>query len=445
MCCALSPVVPSLRAQTPAPQPTTTSDTSDETSEALRRVAEALARDTSLSPDLREALADLVGALEQERAAPHRALAADLQRLTLRADEQDRLLGSLAQVVESLNVYGDLRLRHETDTSRDNAPARNRERMRLRVGANVAVNEEFEVGLRLVTGDRRDPNSTHQTLGTVFDSNEVSIDRAYLDYHPLSQPQLWIRAGKFAHPFRSNPVYGELVWDADVQPEGVAMGYRAADTAGFQRLDFVAGEYIILEQNAGDEASAFVAQVSGQTSLAPAWDLTTALGYSRYSHLSPDGSAAVVGDNGGNALAANGDFASRFSLVNPLVTVTHTGLERPLTFSGEYVSNTRAKGPLGTGWAVGTAYGQTRDQDDWRVYYQYQDIEQDAVLTPFAQDDFLRMSHFRGHLAGWQYQVRRDVQLHLWGLVTTRKTGIPTAATERNHQWRLRADLNIKF
>ncbi|MFT7464607.1 MAG: hypothetical protein ACI9EF_002963, partial [Pseudohongiellaceae bacterium] len=211
-----------------------------------------------------------------------------------------------------------------------------------------------------------------------------------------------------------------------MQPEGVALGYGISDSSGGQSVDFVAGEYIINEQSAGDEASAFVAQVSGRTVLAEGWNLMAALGYTRFSRLSPDGSTAVTADNGGNALAPNGDFASRFSLLNPIASVTHTGFEQPLTFAGEYITNTWAAGPYNTGWALGAAYSVSKKPGDWRLYYQYQDIEQDAVLTPFAQDDFLRVSRFRGHLAGWQYQLQDDVQLDLWGMLTTRKTGIPT-------------------
>ena len=60
-------------------------------------------------------------------------------------DSQDLL----AELIRRL-----FRLRLESDTDRDDASDRDRTRLRGRLGATYAIDEEFDVGGRLVTGDR---------------------------------------------------------------------------------------------------------------------------------------------------------------------------------------------------------------------------------------------------------------------------------------------------
>ncbi|MFT7464606.1 MAG: hypothetical protein ACI9EF_002962 [Pseudohongiellaceae bacterium] len=135
---------------------------------ALSQVSAALARDTSLSDELRDALAALMTVLEREAREPSVDLADELRRLALDGPPAPQAPGALS-LPEGLRVSGDLRLRHETRFSQDDAGARNRDRVRLRLGAEYAINDELNVAARLVTGARGDPNSTHQTLGSVFD------------------------------------------------------------------------------------------------------------------------------------------------------------------------------------------------------------------------------------------------------------------------------------
>ncbi len=120
-----------------------------------------------------------------------------------------------------LRVSGDLRLRGEADRDRRSAPDRERARIRFRVAAEHKLGSTLTVGARLVTApDPADPNSTHQDLGTSFRNFRLAFDRAYLRWTPESSRPLEVFAGKFGHPFVAPPVFGEVVWDADIQPEG---------------------------------------------------------------------------------------------------------------------------------------------------------------------------------------------------------------------------------
>jgi hypothetical protein len=399
---------------------------------ARERLEKALEAEPGLSPEVKRALLEALDELEAGQPPPQ----------------------SLASsVLEKLQLYGDLRLRHETDFERAGRPSRNRERLRLRFGANYQVWRDLQAGARLSTGDPSDPRSPHQTLGETFDRFEVNLDRAFAAYRPEFIPGLSLSGGKFAHPFYQNPTYPELVWDADVQPTGAAGACEVtelfSEPSWLERLSVVAGEYLVEEQPLSGDAAAFVAQAAARVRVAEGLQSTAAAGYYLYGDLTPGGSADLFSENAGNATrdrngdGAADDFLSRFEIFNPILALTYDGWALPVTISGEYIHNYRAAGGKGQGYAVGAALGGAEKQGDFRVYYQWQAIEQDAVLSLFAQDDFLRATNYRGHLAGVMVQLLDAVGLHLWFLVTHAEDRAPPVGS--HHEWRLRADLNVKF
>ncbi len=427
--------------------------------DALDRLEKAIREDPGLSPATKAAFEAYLAA---QRAAADGATDTSLDKKQVEKIVEDYLaanppLGTEASaweaIFERISFYGDLRLRHESSFDLDSQPDRHRERFRLRLGANYQLLEELLVGARVTTGNADDPNSPHVTLGTVFDSYFISIDRAFVTYQPSWLEGAFVTAGKFSHPFRSNPVYGELVWDGDVQPEGIVAGYTTTDLGPLDRVDLRAGEYLLLEQGMTEEAVMSVFQVA--TRVSPIENLVAdgAVGFYYYSDVTPDGSAMLLADNQGNATVdrdgdGNADnFQSDFSILNPIVSLTWNGLAVPVTIAGEYLWNLDANGTEDQGWAAGVAVGSTKVQGDWRCYYQYQVVEQDATFAAFAQDDFLLATNHCSHLFGIQYQLFDQVGLRVWGLISSREgttPGIATADSDKG-QWRVRLDLNIRF
>lgn len=420
---------------------------------ALEKMNAVLQTEANLSPEFKEAFSELLAALREETTA----VSPQVQREELKNEvlaslaeqnaERDRILAAVGDVFEKLDVYGDLRLRHETDNNVDRRPTRNRERVRLRLGAIYHLSDELQIGTRLVTGNETDPKSTHESLGSGFQSFDVRLDRAYVTYQPRQISNLSITAGKFAHPFRRNPVYGELVWDADIQPEGIIATYTLVDERIklFDRLDFTIGEYLVLQQNELDEASVFVAQIAGDKALSQNVDLLLALSWYRYTDLTPDDDLSFRLKNAGNSIAGD-EFASDFSIFNPMVALTYKGFHRPLTVSGELMWNTGADSDDGQGWALGLSYGETRRPKDWRAYYQFQYIERDAVLSAVSQDDFTLATNFRGHMFGVQFKLSDSAALHLWALLAERLSSDGFFFDDGgDDQWRVRLDLNFRF
>ncbi|MFT4543334.1 MAG: hypothetical protein ACI841_003226 [Planctomycetota bacterium] len=349
--------------------------------------------------------------------------------------------------VEGLKFYGDLRLRQESSFELPMARDRSRQRTRVRFGVNYQIDDELTAGARVVTGNRDDPNSQHHTFGTANDGIELSLDRAFLTWRPDELEGSELTAGKFNLPFYRNEVYGELVWDADVQPEGILLRQRLHNVAGLDRVDMTVAGIVLSENSRASDSHALLTQCTLHENFGEDLSSTFAASYYHYADLQPDGSLLLLDDNSGNStldLDADGmadTFASDFGIANLILGIGYSGLGPPITFSGEFVHNRHAVMGQADGWAAGISLGSTKQSGDTKYYYQWQDIERDSVFSPFAQDDFVFTTGHRSHVFGVNRQLTADVGLHLWGLVSE-PADDPADDDER---WRLRLDLNVKF
>jgi hypothetical protein len=357
-----------------------------------------------------------------------------------------------ADVFNRLKFYGDFRLRLEESFKLDDKKDRDRQRLRLRFGVNYQVTDELLLGTRIVTGDKDDPKSTHVTFGRGFDDIEMNLDRAFLTYRPAWWENSYATAGKFNNPLYRNPVFGELVWDTDVQPEGAVTGHSIQDVAGFEELGLTLAAYRVLEQGDADDANMVVGELKARFPLGAQGNATLASSYTYYGETTPDGSSALLDNNAGNAVAdttgdgAPDEFVSDFGIWHTVLGTRYSGWKTPVTFAGEYIKNTRADIDADEGWALGLSLGSAAKKGDWRTYYQWQVIEQDAVFSAFAQDDFLFSTNHRSHLFGVNYQLTDKIGLHLWGLVSARDKTFNTPTTDSDsEQWRVRLDLNVKL
>jgi hypothetical protein len=96
---------------------------------------------------------------------------------------------------------------------------RQRPRIRARLGMMAQITDEITAGFRLATGNTTNPVSTNQTLGTTLANDTITLDRAYLEYQPTS----WLKVfgGRFENPW----FYTDLVWDPDLNFDGIAAQY----------------------------------------------------------------------------------------------------------------------------------------------------------------------------------------------------------------------------
>ncbi len=90
-------------------------------------------------------------------------------------------------------------------------------RLRARLGVDVAVDDNWNLGMRLASGSTNNPVSTNTTLGNDMANAALNLDRAFLNYQSANQVvEVW--AGRFANPWLST----DLVWDDDLNFGGIA-------------------------------------------------------------------------------------------------------------------------------------------------------------------------------------------------------------------------------
>lgn len=358
------------------------------------------------------------------------ALGATHMPLQAQSPEAPALVGlppGWKDTLDRLLFYGDFRFRGEGDWNRPNASDRWRARLRLRVGANYSVSDNLLVGLRLTTGPRNDARDSNATSGGEFSKLDLNLDRLFLTWNPIEGEAAFVNLGKFGHPFYRNPVFDEIVWYSDVQPEGVAFGNRFRDLGDLDSLRTQAAYYIFREESQGDiriaAAEALASEGFGNDTRA-------------------DFSLAWYGYE--NASASPSATTSRYQIVDAILGIWTEIDGHPWRFSAEGISNLASHGQEAHGWTIGAAWGSAQSPGDWRAYYQYQEIGDEAVFTPVAAGDFLIDHNFRGHVVNVDYVLTEEASLRLRGLsskLLDPALGPGTGETA----YRLRLDLNVKF
>ncbi|MBA3881709.1 MAG: putative porin [Chthoniobacterales bacterium] len=136
--------------------------------------------------------------------------------------------------ITELEIYGDARVRYEIRngnsgppstlvTNNDDAQQRNRARYRIRLGLRGTLVDDWFFGLRLETSTS--PRSTNVTFGDDSGpfgktSDGAFIGQAYVGYKGIRD--LTLTAGRMPNPF----ITSSMVWDGDINPEGLAQQYK---------------------------------------------------------------------------------------------------------------------------------------------------------------------------------------------------------------------------
>lgn len=142
--------------------------------------------------------------------------------------------------ITELEIYGDARVRYEYRAGRtpEGGPVaapgagiagrsdwleRSRERYRLRLGIRGTLADDWFFGLRLETS--QNPRSTNVSFGDdggpfAKNSDGVNVGQAYIGFKGFRD--ITLTAGRMANPL----VTTLMVWDADINPEGLAEQWK---------------------------------------------------------------------------------------------------------------------------------------------------------------------------------------------------------------------------
>jgi hypothetical protein len=342
-------------------------------------------------------------------------------------EKHEKTKKASASLLDRVKFSADIRDRFEYIDQRGK-DTRKRNRVRFRVGANMQVNEEFEIGFRLASGGD-DPTSTNQTLDGAFSTKGIQLDLAYFNWK--MSDLFTLTGGKMKNPLNGkNPV----LWDGDLNPEGFALKF---DNDSFEAK--LVG-FSVDERKAADDALLFGAQISKTFKLSDNAKLAAGLGYYDYQNL--QGSTPLFdGKAHGNTLDADGGLANDFNTAELFVEYKIKLGKHPLKVFANAYQNTQAD-DLDSAWTTGFKYGKVKAPGSWDFAYAYLDVEADAVYGLFNDSDFAGgNTDSKGHILKAGYGLRKNTAL---GLTYIASEMNQSAATQIDYD-RLQLDLKLKF
>jgi len=307
--------------------------------------------------------------------------------------------------VSSLRFNGDLRGRYEGFfSSNPSFVDRNRARYRLRFGSTAVIQDDFEVGFRLASGEPSgafggDPVSGNTTFSANGSKKFVYIDLAYAKWNPVHD-QTWsvtTTVGKMENPFTFPST---LVFDKDFTPEGLSQefGYAINDN---QKLKWVSGGYAINEIG-GSSHDPYLA--ASQLHLDSTWSkkIKSSAGIGVFAALAgnivPNKSSLatdqIPDQQRGNTRDALGNPVAHFNPIYADASVTYlvdsfplyTGAF-PITVSGDFLHNP-AYSKDNEGYTAGVTFGKSGKKKTWEVSYRYTALQSDAWFEEFTESDF---------------------------------------------------------
>lgn len=373
---------------------------------------------------------------------------------------------------------------------------RYRTRVRARIGIEGKMTNTLKAGLRISTGSITDPVSTNQTLGNDFNSPDIVMDRAYIQYDPRNShrfPHLTLRGGRMPNPWFSAT---NLVWDNDLAFDGVAGTYRVnvsgsglmAKVQSDRRLFFTLGGFSLDEvELSTDDKWLFGAQAGVDFRLDVNSSFRAGLSYYDYQNITGrrntldsrllDHTAPGFTQKGNSMFEISNDsgsFGRRFGLA-PDFSLLNLGFEYVLTrysptqfkLSGDYVRNVGydvngirsrlAGNPMfvdsslfisdpsdkqneGYQLKLSVGWPNTLLRGNWRASMAYRYLERDAVLDAFTDSDFhLGGTNAKGWMLEGSYGLTDNAYMTLRYLSADEISGPPLGIDV------LQLDLNAMF
>ena len=368
---------------------------------------------------------------------------------------------NLPKWAEKIDLYGDLRLRHDTQWRTEKKPGkdkdkyhRNRERYRLRLGMKAKTTETTEVGVRLASGSGYQ-NTTNQSFDGHARGKQIWIDKAYASWKPLDS--IKIIGGKHKNPLFTTP----LVWDPDVNPEGVSECFKFDITKRFGLFANL-GQYFIEELKIKDSNSdpTLLAFQLG-TAIKPADTMKLEFAVTYYEFMNMDKLKWKTGilDDTEEFAGYNDSYGQQMIFDNDRDLLNEWGcwelgaklkikdvLPVPFSVFGSFIVNADAdidelmrKGvnpgdsdpakleaygsdDRNTGWLIGLSLGKKKKKGDWYAKYFYQELEDYAFPAVFVDSDFHGGgTNNRGHYIQGRYCLTDNIQARATGFSTERE------------------------
>lgn len=314
---------------------------------------------------------------------------------------------------EKIKLTGDLRYRHEMIDEQDK-DSRTRHRLRARLTVEAKPNDDLKVILRLASGENEDPVSTNQTLGYSFTKKTTWLDQAYFSYMPGSLKGFQFSGGKMKNPFKT-PGSTDLLWDGDLNPEGISLGYESKTDIG---IFLAAGGFWVEERKADDDTMLYGIQAGLNFKLGDKTKLTIGGGYFTYDNIKDFHGIYDPAKGFGNTMAREIDddgnetgnllYVYDYELIETLVEFSTQMGSIPIAVYGDFVQNGDPDED-NTAMLFGLTVGKLKNPWSYEFSYNYREVEKDGVLGAFTDSDFIGGgTNGKGHKLGFGLQLAKN-------------------------------------
>lgn len=348
---------------------------------------------------------------------------------------------------------GDLRYRHEqtSDDTRDSSGLRStadryRDRIRARLNLEVAATETIQLGIGLATTEGGDPRSSNQTLSGVFSRKSIDLDLAYFDWQFATWGNLV--GGKMKQPFFKPGQ--SLFWDNDINPEGLAVGFKRGMYFGTV-YGYWVNEVSGPENAVTSDTMLYGGQLGlrlpiGDSTLALAahyYDLSAGQGRAPFYDIDPNGNTTITVPMGSSTVAV---LAHDYRVVNVGAEFNTVLASLPLQLWADVAQNQGAD-DLDTAWGVGVLLGKASDYRTWELGASYQLIEKDALFAQLIDSDIGGgNSDSEGFVLRAAYAPVKNWVLNATYFMNEHNTDVPNSVGQVGVDYdRLQLDFNLKF
>lgn len=374
-----------------------------------------------------------------------------LTNTAVTTQEEQKKFSALEGLVNRFRLSGDVRVRYE-NFYQQGVQDRHRERIRLRLGVQGKINDDFMGGIFMASGTlasgnptMTDPVSTNETFTSFFERKAVGFDRGWITYNPQAHKWLSLTGGKFAYTWTRTI----MSFDNDLNPEGFSqkVSFNLSNPV-FKNITFDGMQLMFNEVSGGIDSFAAGGAASTRIQLGP---VTLTPSYSILNWRNAD----VIAQAAGPATPLVGSAAARVINANPLTNASRncgavatphpecrlggsahrefvsrflysdfildTNIKTPwarwpIRLLGEFLRNLNAENedPLAVGkqdsayWAE-VSIGRQRSKNDVQIGYSFGHVEQDALIGQFADSDFRSQTNMIQHRLYGQWRIKSNV------------------------------------
>ena len=338
---------------------------------------------------------------------------------------------SLAQEnwIDSVDFKADLRLRSESIDD-DEKEFRQRGRFSARLGLTAKINNNVQAIVRFASGGGN-PVSTNQSFDDGFSRKDIGLDLAYVDWALNDTTHVY--GGKMQNPlYRAGS--NALIWDSDLNPEGLAVIHKTGVFFGTLAA-------LVVEERSSSDDSLLVALQGGiSINIFDRGNFTGGIGYFDYSETI--GNQPFYNDLAqGNSVDIEGNLIFDYNELEFFGQFDTTIGDLPLSIFVDLVQNSGTN-TNDSGYAFGAKIGKAKAPGSWQASWAWQNLEADAVIATFTNSDFGGGgTDVKGHTLKSKYVLATN-----WALAGTLFLNEIDKNVGNKHDYsRLQLDLEFKF